>query len=397
MRLFRFLPVALLAVLGVAPAAQASHAHGGASVQVIASGLDSPRHLAFGSGGDLYVAEAGRGGSGPCFIGGEGPACMGASGAVTRIDRSGNQSRIAEGLASYANQSDNPAENNHNAIGPHGITVLGRHTVLITNGGPTEPREFPADPTDPHSPPGPTISREALAEQNPVADLFGRVLLLRRHGDPVSIADIYDFERDVNPDAAVGNPAVDSNPVDVELDGRKLVVVDAGGNALDVVRRWGRVSNLAVFPNDGPVPNPMGGPDIPFQAVPTAVAVGRDAYYVSQLTGFPFPVGAANIFRVDKRTGAVSVFASGFTNLMDLAWGRDGTLYALEIAHNGLLSGNPEGAIYAVSRDGSKRQLELPAGTLTAPGGIAVGDHALYVTNKSTEPGGGEVLRIRAR
>jgi hypothetical protein len=392
MRLFRFLPVALLAVLGVAPAAQASHSHGGANVQVIASGLDSPRHLAFGSGGDLYVAEAGRGGSGPCFLGGEGPACMGASGAVTRIDRWGNQSRIADGLASYANTPDN-----NNAIGPHGITVLGRRTVLITNGGPTEPKELPATPD---GPPGPTISREALAEQNPVADLFGRVLLLRRHGDPISIADIYDFERDVNPDAAVGNPAVDSNPVDVELDGRKLVVADAGGNALDVVRRWGRVSNLAVFPNAGPVPNPFGGPDIPYQAVPTAVAVGRDAYYVSQLTGFPFPVGAANIFRVDKRTGAVSVFASGFTNLMDLAWGRDGTLYALEIDHDGLLppvGPSTDGAIYAVSRDGSKRKLDLPAGTLTLPGGIAVGDHALYVSNNSVSPGGGEVLRIRAR
>ena len=95
----------------------------------------------------------------------------------------------------------------------------------------------------------------------------------------------------------------------------------------------------------------------------------------------------------------MSVFASGFTNLMDLAWGRDGTLYALEIAHNGLLNVEhgmlPEGAIYAVSPDGSKRQLELPAGTLTAPGGIAVGHHALYVTNYSVLPGGGQVLRIR--
>jgi hypothetical protein len=388
MRVFRFLPIMLLAVLGAAPAAQASHSHD-ADVQVIASGLDSPRHLAFGSGGDLFVAEAGRGGSGPCFLGGEGPACMGASGAVTKLDRWGHQSRIAEGLASYAN-----TPGNNNAIGPHGIMVLGRHTVVITNGGPTEPKELP---TTPDGTPGPTISRDTLAAENPVADLFGRVLLLRRHRDPISIADIWAFERDNNPDATVGNPAIDSNPVDVKLDGRRLVVADAGGNAIDLVRGWGRVSNLAVFPNKD-TPNPFGGPDIPMQAVPTSVAVGRDAYYVSQLTGFPFPVGAANIYRVDKRTGEVSVFASGFTNLMDLAWGRDGTLYALEIAHNGLLSvGSPEGAIFAVSPDGSSRQLDLPAGTLTAPGGIAVGRHALYVTNNSVSPGGGQVLRISTR
>jgi hypothetical protein len=392
MRVFRFLPIALLAVLGVAPAAQASHSHG-ADVKVIASGLDSPRHLAFGSAGDLFVAEAGRGGSGPCFVAGDGsPACVGASGAVTEIDRWGNQSRIAEGLASMANTPGNDS-----AIGPHGITVLGRHTVLITNGGPTDPTEPPATPD---GPPGPPISRDELAAQNPVANGFGRVLLLRRHGDPISIADIYAFERDNNPDAADGDPTINSNPVDVELDGRRLVVADAGGNALDIVKRWNRVSALAVFPNRL-VPNPFGGPDIPMNAVPTAVAVGRDAYYVSQLTGFPFPVGAANIYRVDKRTGEISVFASGFTNLMDLAWGRDGTLYALEIAHDGLLSAAPgtlpEGAIYAVSPDGSKRQLDLPAGTLSAPGGIAVGHHALYVTNNSVLPGGGQVLRIRTR
>jgi hypothetical protein len=136
------------------------------------------------------------------------------------------------------------------------------------------------------------------------------------------------------------------------------------------------------------------------QAVPTSVAVGRDAYYVTQLTGFPFPEGAASIFRVDKRTGEVSRFASGFTNLMDLAWGRDGTLYALEIDHDGLFPPTgplTDGAIFAVSPDGTSRQLDLPAGTLTAPGGIAVGHHALYVTNNSVSPGGGQVLRISTR
>src|SRR4051812_35307908 len=66
-------------------------------------GLRSPRHLAFTHGGDLYVAEAGRGGDGPCFIGGEGPACFGATGAVTRISEDGEQTRIVDGLASFAN------------------------------------------------------------------------------------------------------------------------------------------------------------------------------------------------------------------------------------------------------------------------------------------------------
>jgi hypothetical protein len=379
MRALRVLPIVLLLALGVAaPAAATTHV----DVDVVASGLDSPRHLAFGSRGDLFVAESGRGGSGPCFIGGEGPACMGATGAVTKIDRRGRQSRIVEGLASYANTPGNT-----NAIGPHGITVLGADRVYVTNGGPTAP-------TDPTS--GAPISRDTLAAQNPAADLFGRLLRIKHHGQVRKVADIWAFERDVNPDATVGNPAIDSNPVDVLFDDGRFVVADAGGNAIDVVNRRGHVSNLAVFPNRL-VPNPFGGPDIPMQAVPTSVVKGPDGqYYVSQLTGFPFPPGAANVYRVNPRTGAVSVFASGFTNIMDLAFGRNGTLYVLEIDHDGLLAGSTDGGLFAVSRIGTKRQITLPPGTLTLPGGIAVGKDGLYVTNNAVSPGGGQVLRIRA-
>jgi hypothetical protein len=358
------------------------HHHGGGgtptppptpSVKLVAQGLDSPRHLAFGSGGDLFIAEAGRGGTGPCFTGGEGPACMGNSGAVTKLDRWGRQSRIVSGLASYANTGTN-----ENAIGPHGITVLGDDGVIITNGGPTEPRDAG----------GNTILRETLAKQNPVADLFGRVLAVGRRGKLAKLADIWDFERDNNPDAVLGNPAIDSNPVDVAVDGFKLVVADAGGNAVDVVKPYNRVSALSIFAN---LPS---GP----QAVPTSVVVGPDRqYYVSQLVGFPFPVGAANVYQVDPRTGAQTVFASGFTNLMDLAFGRDGTLYALEIDHNGLLNEGNEGAIFAIDRSGNKQQLTLPAGTLPMPGGITATNDALYVSINAGSPGNGQVIRISLR
>ncbi len=343
------------------------------TVKLIATGLFSPRHLAFGSGGDLFVAEAGSGGAGPCFTGGEGPACMGNSGAVTKVDRWGRQSRIVSGLASYANQGTN-----ENAIGPHGLTVLGDDGVIITNGGPTEPKD----------PAGHTILRETLAKQNRVADLFGRVLAIGKRGKIAKLADIWDFERDVNPDAVLGNPAIDSNPVDVAVDGFKLVVADAGGNAVDVVKPFNRVSALSIFAN---LPS---GP----QAVPTSVVIGPDhQYYVSQLVGFPFPVGAANVYKVDPRTGAQTVFAGGFTNLMDLAFGRDGTLYALEIDHDGLLGGANEGAIFAIDRRGSARQLTLPAGTLPMPGGITATSDALYVSIDSGSPGGGQVIRISLR
>jgi hypothetical protein len=386
MRLFRILPVMLLVALGVAPSARAGgdQDYGGGRISVIAERLDSPRHLAFGSRGDLFVAEAGRGGAGPCFMGGEGPACMGATGAVTKIDRSGRQTRIAEGLASMANTPGNTS-----AIGPHGIIVLGRDKVLITNGGPT-------DPTDTA---GNTILRDTLAAQNSIANLFGKVLLIDPHGSAVPLADIWDFERRVNPDAAIGNPRIDSNPVDLLLDGSRLVVADAGGNAIDTVDPWSDVSNLTVFANRlVPDPSAPQAPQIPMQAVPTSIEDGPDGqYYVGQLTGFPFPVGGANVYRVNPRTGEQTVVAKGFTNIMDLAFGRDGTLYVLEIDHNGLLAPGKEGALFAISRRGEKQQIKLPAGTLPEPGGLAVGDDGLYVSIDSRSPGGGQVLRIRNR
>jgi hypothetical protein len=353
-------------------------------------GLRSPRHLAFSSTGDLYVAEAGRGGDGPCFVGDFGPACFGATGAVTRITETGDQSRIADGLASYAsdaNANGTTFDDGGSGIGPHGIAVRGSKSVFITNGGPTAPEDAAGNP----------LSREDLAAENSAARLFGRLLQVRRDGRFNSLADIYAFERDVNPDAQVANPAIDTNATDVLVDRGRFVISDAGGNSVLVARPGGGLRALAVFPNRV-VANPLGSgpPEVPMQAVPTAIVKGPDgAYYMSQLTGFPFPVGAANVYRIDPRTGAATVYAAGFTNIMDLAFGDDGTLYVLEIDSNGIILPPPNGAIHAIGPDGTRTTVVSPDGTLIEPGGIAVGeDGDLYVTNRSRSPDDGQVLRI---
>jgi hypothetical protein len=68
----------------------AVHANAGApSVDVIATGLNNPRGLGFAANGDLYVAEAGIGGSGKCRPAPDGQpveVCYGETGALTRID-----------------------------------------------------------------------------------------------------------------------------------------------------------------------------------------------------------------------------------------------------------------------------------------------------------------------
>jgi hypothetical protein len=361
------------------------------TVEVVGDGgLRSPRHLAFSASGDLYVAEAGRGGDGPCFIGGEGPACFGATGAVTRIGEDGDQSRIVDGLASYANDTNvngTTDDDGDSGIGPHGITVRGSNSIFITSGGPTAPTDFD----------GNAITREALAAENPAADLFGRLLRVRRDGRFSSIADIYAFERDVNPDAQVANPAIDTNATDVLVDRGRFVISDAGGNSVVVARADGQLSALAVFPNRVVSnPFPFGPPQVAMQAVPTGIVEGPDgAYYMAQLTGFPFPIGGASVYRIDPRTGAAAIYAGGFTNIMDLAFDEAGTLYVLEIDSNGIILPPAFGAIHAISRDGARSTVVAPDGTLTEPGGIVVGESGdLFVTNRSRAPADGQVLRI---
>src|SRR5687768_18117250 len=96
----RLLPAAFL-VLGLLSRAAVAQT----SVTVVMSGLDNPRGLALGPDGGIYVAEAGRGGTGMEIIGGEGqPVQYGASGAVSRY-LNGVQERVITGLPSLASQA----------------------------------------------------------------------------------------------------------------------------------------------------------------------------------------------------------------------------------------------------------------------------------------------------
>ena len=379
----------LMAVALSLVAAAPAGAHRGVSVKVIAKKLDNPRHVAVARNGDVYVAEAGKGGdpkkSKSCFDSAEGFACTGATGAITRVftkHGKAKQERVVRGLASFA-----PA-NGASAIGPHGVFVHGSD-VFFTNGGPTEPTRG--------TPPVTLLRDPTLVAEEPISRLYGTLLKLDRHRRLSFVADLWRFERDVNPDAEVANDHIDSNPVDVFAGHRGLLVADAGGNTVLRVGRHGRIHVVSVFPNIV-TPGPFG--DVPMQAVPTGVVVGPDGfYYVSQLTGFPFPVGGAKIFRVNPRTGAYTTYATGFTNAMDLAFGPDGTLYVLEIDHDSLFppaGPSTEGALFRVPWGGGAGQrIDLPAGRLIEPGGLAVaGRRTLVVSNHGREAGTGEVLEV---
>src|SRR5215213_316853 len=84
--------------------------------QVVMRNLDNPRGLAIGPDGALFVAEAGRGGDGLCFVVMQ-TVCYGPTGAVSRLLH-GRQERVITGLPSYANAAGR-------AEGPNGVSLLG--------------------------------------------------------------------------------------------------------------------------------------------------------------------------------------------------------------------------------------------------------------------------------
>jgi sugar lactone lactonase YvrE len=115
------------------------------------------------------------------------------------------------------------------------------------------------------------------------------------------------------------------------------------------------------------------------------------AFYVGLLTGFPYPQGAASVYRVLPGQ-APTIYAEGFTNIIDLAWTPDGTLYVLEIAHHGLASWNPIGALIRVEKDGSHHVVMTDG--LFYPGGLVIHHGAAFISNCTLCAGTGEVLRV---
>ncbi len=338
--------------------------------RLVATGLNNPRHLAF-HGGSLYVAEAGRGGSQACHPGPEGgTVCYGATGSIMKIGA--RKVRVVTGLPSIADKGSGTS-----ALGPSGIITDGRRRIAFTVGAGGTPADRAALPAS--------------------ARLIGRVITATQRGKTWrnvqlrSIADLMRFEAKVDPD----HQGADSDLTGLLKYRGFYTTTDSGGN--DLLRTGGghptRV--LGVFGNRT-VTNPFPPPaTVPMQAVPTAVASGpHGALFVSELTGFPFPQGAARIFRVVPGH-APTVWATGLTNVTDLHWYR-GSLYAVQIANTGLLAatGVPVGSLVKVNPGAAATRV---GPNLRAPYAVAFKRGTAYVTTCAVCKGAGQVRSISVR
>lgn len=187
------------------------------SMEVVASGLDNPRGLSFGPDGALYVAEAGRGGNGACLDTPEGLACLGLSGAVTRIFN-GVQERVVTNLPSLADPDG------FGANGLVSLVVSGKALDLLIGAGfsPEKRSLLGAD--------GQGLGHAARFTNGKV--FYG--------------PDFLTYEALHNPD----NGAVDSNAYGMAIVQPGVrAVADAGANDVLLVGVTGRMATLAVFPD----------------------------------------------------------------------------------------------------------------------------------------------------
>lgn len=340
----------------LAPAASAT---GSGGVSVLATGLNNPRGLAFATDGSLYVAEAGSGGAGPCFPGPEGfPVCFGTSGAIAKINN-GTVQRVVTGLSSFA------PDTGVGSMGPSDVTIVAGLPVF-TNGY--------------------AVKVDQRAELPEAGQQTASWLLSALGGSVVQLADVGGFVAQIEPEGG--------NPNSLVVDNKGATVADSAGNMLVRFGWNGAGTVIATFPEQlVDAPPELGlppGTQIPAQSVPTGVVKGPDgAYYVGELTGYPFTPGTARVYRVVDGQQP-TVFASGFTNIIDIAFDRNGTLYVLEVSHEGLSTGDI-GALIKVRPDGTQQIL---LDDLKGPGGLVIkGDNA-YLTDCGVCPDEGRVLRV---
>ncbi|WP_414584235.1 ScyD/ScyE family protein [Scytonema sp. PCC 10023] len=383
---FAALTFCFAAVFGTKPATAASFS-------VVADGLDNVRGLNFGPDGSLYITESGVGGDGRCIPGPslEGlDSCAGTSGAVTRV-KDGKQERILTGLPSVALRPVGAT-----GEGPQDIQfdAAGNPYLLIGYGGNPTIRDFPEN-----------------------APGWGQ--LYKVDFNTGSLTSLGDFARYELANNADGEAVLDtsgeiaSNPYALAIKGNTAYVVDAAANNVLTVGLDG--SNLQsftvlpkqkitnpVFPTPGPgqvLPPEAPPPDqipeeVEIQSVPTGAAFGPDgALYVSEYTGFPFPVGEARIFRVASN-GEVTVYADGFTQLSDLEFDAQGNLYTVQYSNAPQWLGVADASLIQIAPDGTRTTL-LSGNGLESATALTVGpDGAVYVSSKGDRPGVGQVLRV---
>jgi hypothetical protein len=340
------------------------------NAQPFAAGLQTPARMTFTQQGNIVVAESGTAAPN--------------SGRISLIDRtSGARRTLIDGMPSGISGSGAEAA----PSGPSAVAVQST-TVYVTIGagdgvkaGPATGTEIPND-----SPSSPIISSLLSLQLTTSLDIAsgGFSLLPSDHarlknGETVTltnasgnamqvrlVADFPNYTPAPRPDFQQNVRA--GNPFGLAVRGATAFVVDASQNLIRRVDLGsGAFTTLTTFASQ-PNPLPFGPPFI--DAVPDSVTLRGDELLVTNLTGFPFPQGGAQVRRVNINSGETSTLATGLTSAIDvqpLGSGANDPVLALEFSTN--MTESAPGRLRMLTSGGASTTI---AENLPTPTSIAV-------------------------
>lgn len=320
-----------------------------AAVTVFASNISFPRGLKFGPNGYLYVALAGTGGtnSTTCtqVIPPVGPYMGGNTGSIIKISPKGTVSTVVDRLPSSVNGEAAK-------IGPADVAFMGDQLYALLVAGCSHGNS--------DAPSSVIKVNQRSSGWSVVADLSTFY-----QNNPTAVLETDDFEPDGTP----------YSMIKVKGD---FYVVEPNHGELDKVTTDGKIKRVIDLSADyGHI-------------VPTVVAFNDGNFYVSNLRTFPLVGGSSSVYKITPG-GKSTIFATGFTGVLGIAFDKEERLYVLETSQGG--GPTPmTGRVVRINEDNSR---DIIVDALFFPTGMTFGpDGALYISNTGFGPPTGQILKV---
>jgi hypothetical protein len=339
---------------------------------VYAKGLEGPRGLRFGPDGDLYVAEAGTGGTNstkglctqvPGPPGGPGPWTGGPNARISKISSNGTRTTVASGFPSTQSAGG--------VIGVADVAFLnGTLYALVAGGG--------CSHGNPNSPNGIAKVDRSTAKWTLIADISAFIK---------------------------ANPAKYVSADDFEPDGTLYSFIPVNSIFYAVEPNHGQVLSVTTY---GAIRQVIDISASEGHIVPTSIAQRRGSLYVGNLNLFPIDPQWARVLTISKNildgdfapgfddgllAWHIVTSKAGFTTVVAVDFGPDGLLYALELSDAPGFPTPGAGKVVRVNKSGAIEDLITG---LVVPTGMTFGpDARLYISNFGAAPAGaGQILRF---